>query len=138
MGGVLEVYVKSAHQLFGKPSQDPYALVYLLDKDKSAGEKHAKTWFQDKRNIKTKTLDKTLDPEWNHVFKFVGVKDLVRKSLVIAAWDNDTTSRDDYMAGVRIPMEEVDCFDINRGLVTLDLQAQLKDGHVSLIQPEFY
>ena len=128
--GVLEVHVQSAHQIFGKRSQDPYALVYLLDNEKSIGEKHAKTWFQE-NNIKTKTVDKTLDPVWNHSFKFVGVNDLVRKSLVVAIWDDDSTSRDDYLAGVRIPMEEVLFFDANKGLVTLDLQAQLADGHVS-------
>ena len=127
---MLEVYVQSAHQIFGKRSQDPYALVYLLDKDKSIGEKHAKTWFQE-NNLKTKTVDKTLDPVWNHSFKFAGVSDLVRKSLVIAIWDDDSTSRDDYLAGVRIPMEEVLYFDANKGLVTMDLQAQLADGHVS-------
>jgi len=126
--GVLEVHVQSAHQIFGKRSQDPYALVYLLDKNTTIGEKHAKTWFQE-NNIKTKTVDKTLDPVWNHSFKFVGVNDIVRKSLVVAIWDDDSTSRDDYLAGVRIPMEEVLYFDANKSLVTLDLQAQLADGH---------
>ena len=104
--------------------------MYLLDNEKSLGEKHAKTWFQE-NNIKTKTVDKTLDPVWNHSFKFVGVNDLVRKSLVVAIWDDDSVSRDEYLAGVRISMEEVCFFDANKGLVTLDLQAQLADGHVS-------
>ena len=85
--------------------------------------------------MKTKTVDKTLDPVWNHSFKFAGVSDLVRKSLVVAIWDDDSTSRDDYLAGVRIPMEEVLYFDANKGLVTLDLQAQLADGHVSTSYP---
>jgi len=127
--GVLEVDVHSAHQIFGKRSQDPYALVYLLDKEKH-GEKHAKTWFQE-NNMKTKTVDKTLDPVWEHSFRFVGVndRDLVRKSLVIAIWDDDSTSRDDYLAGVRIPMDEVLFFDANKGRVTMELQAQLADGH---------
>ena len=136
VSGILEVYVKSASQLFGKRSQDPYALVYLLDKEKSIGEKHAKTWFQE-NNLKTKTVDKTLDPVWDHSFKFIGVNDIVRKSLVIAIWDDDSTSRDDYLAGVRIPMDEVMYFDANRGLVTLDLQAQLNDGHVSFEMNQF-
>lgn len=105
-----------------------------MDKNTTIGEKHAKTWFQE-NNIKTKTVDKTLDPVWNHSFKFVGVNDIVRKSLVVAIWDDDSTSRDDYLAGVRIPMEEVLYFDANKGLVTLDLQAQLADGHVSTSYP---
>ena len=111
--------------------------MYLLDKEKGDGERHAKTWFQE-NNLKTKTVDKTLDPVWNHSFKFAGVSDLVRKSLVIAIWDDDSTSRDDYLAGVRIPMEEVLYFDANKGLVTMDLQAQLADGHVSNSNPESY
>ena len=127
---MLEVYVQSAQKLFGRRSQDPYALVYLLDKEKGDGEMHAKTWFQED-NMQTNTVDKTLDPVWNHSFKFSGVSDLVRKSLVIAIWDDDSTSTDDYLAGMRIPMEEVLYFDANKGLVTMDLQAQLADGHVS-------
>ena len=102
---MLEVDVRSAHQLFGRRSQDPYALVYLLDK-KGNGEAHAKTWFQENK-MKTRTKDKTLDPVWNDAFEFVGVSDLANKSLVIAIWDRDSTSDDDYMAGVRIPLEEV-------------------------------
>ena len=106
---MLEVFVKSA-ELFGRRSQDPYALVYLLDK-KDEGERHAKTWFQEKNNqelnMKTKTRDKTLNPEWNHPFRFAGGNDLEKKSLVIAIWDKDSRSDDDYMAGVRIPLAEV-------------------------------
>ena len=101
---MLEVFVKSA-ELFGKESQDPYALVYLLDQ-KSHGERHAKTWFQEK-NMKTKTMKETLNPVWDHSFRLAGANDLEKKSLVIAIWDKDSTSRDDYMAGVRIPLEEV-------------------------------
>merc|ERR1712110_285150 len=126
--GVLEVDVKSAHKLFGRRSQDPYALVYLLAKEKGAGERHAKTWFQENK-MKTRTEDKTLDPVWNESFEFVGVSDLGKKSLVIAIWDKDSKTRDDYMAGVRIPMEEVSFFDSLKGVVTLELQHQLADGH---------
>ena len=148
---MLEVFVKSA-KLFGKRSQDPYALVYLLD-EKSEGERHAKTWFQEnifqEKNMKTETMERTLRPVWNHSFRFAGGNDLEKKSLVIAIWDRDSTSRDDYMAGVRIPLEEVsvhvyslvytqtgfvqvDCFRYEiRDIVTLELQPQMSDGHVS-------
>ena len=148
---MLEVFVKSA-ELFGRRSQDPYALVYLLD-EKSGGERHAKTWFQEKNNqemnMKTETMDKTLDPVWNHQFRFAGGKDLEKKSLVIAIWDQDSRSDDDYMAGVRISLEEVsvhvyspvytqtgyvqvNCFNYEiRDIVTLELQPQMSDGHVS-------
>ena len=125
---MLEVDVRSAHQLFGRRSQDPYALVYLLDK-KGNGEAHAKTWFQENK-MKTRTKDKTLDPVWNDAFEFVDVSDLAKKSLVIAIWDRDSTSDDDYMAGVRIPMEEVFFFDAHKGVVKLELRHQMADGHV--------
>ena len=128
---MLEVFVKSA-ELFGKESQDPYALVYLLDK-KDHGERHARTWFQEK-NMKTKTMKETLNPVWDHSFRLAGANDLEKKSLVIAIWDKDSTSRDDYMAGVRIPMEEVFFFDAHKGVVKLELRHQMADGHVSRIQ----
>ena len=129
----MEVYVQSAQKLFGRRSQDPYALVYLLDKEKGDGEMHAKTWFQE-NNMKTRTEDKTLNPVWNHPFKFAEVNDLGKKSLVIAIWDKDSKSKDDYMAGVRIPMEEVFFFDAHKGVVKLELRHQMADGHVSRIQ----
>ena len=129
------MFLKSAHDLFGKRSQDPYALCYLLDE--SAGGvrpmAHANTWFEE-GNMKTATKDKTLDPVWDHAFTFrVAVGELVRKSLVVAIWDDDSTSRDDYMAGVRLSMQEVQFFDASLGLVTLELQPQLADGHVMLL-----
>ena len=52
-------------------------------------------------------------------------------SLVVAIWDSDSTSRDDYIAGVRISMKEVQYFQ-KKEQVWISLQAQLLDGHVSL------
>ena len=49
-------------ELFGRRSQDPYALVYLLAGDGS-------TYFQD-GNEKTVTFDKTLDPPFKTKFEF--------------------------------------------------------------------
>ena len=48
--------------LYGKRSQDPYALVYLL-------ADNGTTYFQD-GNEKTKTFDKTLDPPFETKFEF--------------------------------------------------------------------
>ena len=83
--------------------------------------------------MKTETREKTLHPVWNHPFRFAGANDLEKKSLVIAIWDKDSTSRDDYMAGVRIPLEEVDCFtyDLDNIVTLKRLQPQMSDGHVS-------
>jgi len=129
VNGTLTVLVKSAKGLFGKRSQDPYAFCYLLE-----GER---TWFEE-GNEKTEKKDKTLTPEWNHQFQFRGVSlvDLVKKSLVIAIWDEDSKSRDDYMAGIRISLQEVMFFDEMISDVTLELQHQLDDGHPA--EPEGY
>ena len=54
-------------------------------------------------------------------------------SLVVAIWDSDSTSRDDYIAGVRISMKEVQYFQ-KKEQVWISLQAQLLDGHVSLTE----
>ena len=48
--------------LYGKRSQDPYALVYLL-------ADNGTTYFQD-GNEKTTTFDKTLDPPFKTKFEF--------------------------------------------------------------------
>ena len=53
--------------LYGKRSQDPYALVYLLAESGA-------TYFQD-GNEKTTTFDKTLEPPFKTKFEFkVGLK----------------------------------------------------------------
>ena len=56
---------------------------------------------------------------------------LNKMSLVVAIWDSDSTSRDDYIAGVRISLKEVQYFQ-KKDLVWISLQAQLLDGHVSV------
>ena len=56
---------------------------------------------------------------------------LNKMSLVVAIWDSDSTSRDDYIAGVRISLKEVQYFQ-KKELVWISLQAQLLDGHVSV------
>eukprot|EP00091_Calanus_sinicus_P025320 TRINITY_DN9601_c0_g1_i1.p1 TRINITY_DN9601_c0_g1~~TRINITY_DN9601_c0_g1_i1.p1 ORF type:complete len:239 (-),score=56.25 TRINITY_DN9601_c0_g1_i1:583-1299(-) len=117
----LTVFVDSARDLAGKRSQDPYAWVYLLGKD-------GRTYFQVGNN-KTRTFDKNLSPAFQHEFKFrMSLDDLNSKSLIVSLWDEDSKSRDDYMAGVRLSLEHVQFFQ-HRGLVWLDLQHQGFDGH---------
>ena len=84
----------------------------------------------DEHNRKTK-VSKTFF--WNDFFTFNGVYHLalLSKSLVIAIWDC-TDSREEYIAGVRIPIEEVLNFDFFEFFdFTVYLQAQMTDGHVS-------
>ena len=59
------------------------------------------------------------------------MEELNKMSLVVAIWDSDSTSRDDYIAGVRISLKEVQYFQ-KKELVWISLQAQLLDGHVSV------
>ena len=60
----------------------------------------------------------------------MSLEELNKLSLVVAIWDSDSTSRDDYIAGVRISLKEVQYFQ-KKDLVWISLQAQLLDGHVS-------
>ena len=60
----------------------------------------------------------------------MSLTELNKMSLVVAIWDSDSTSRDDYIAGVRISLKEVQYFQ-KKELLWIDLQAQLLDGHVS-------
>ena len=61
----------------------------------------------------------------------MNMTELSRKSLVIAIWDQDSTTRDDYMAGIRINLRDIHQFDFRKGLITVQLMAQdATDGHV--------
>jgi len=119
--GCLNVNLDSATDLAGKRSQDPYAFCYLLGKD-------GRCYFQVGNN-KTRTFDKSLTPAFKHEFKFrMSLDDINSKSLVVSIWDEDSSSRDDYMAGFTLSLKDVQYFQ-HRSLVWLDLQHQGKDGH---------
>ena len=53
-------------------------------------------------------------------------------SLIISIWDEDSDSKDDYMAGIRIKLNEVQYFE-NRGVVPVELEHQDIDGHVCFL-----
>jgi len=56
---------------------------------------------------RTPTISKTLDPVWNHAFKhvFAGRELRVDASFTLAIYDHDSTSRDDPMGEVMIPLK---------------------------------
>jgi len=119
--GCLSVYLDSARDLAGKRSQDPYAWCYLLGKD-------GRCYFQIGHN-KTKCFDKNLNPDFHERFEFrLPVEEIITKSLVISIWDEDSKSRDDYMAGFRLSLEHVQYFQ-TRAVVSIELQHQDNDGH---------
>jgi len=126
--GCLTVYLDSAKDLFGKRSQDAYAWVYLLDKE-------GRCFFQ-AGNEKTKTFDKNLNPDFKHEFNFrMSLADINTKSLVVAIWDEDSSSRDDYMAGLRLSLRDVQYFK-HRTVVEVELLHQALDGHPAVMSVE--
>ena len=136
--GQLVVDLHSAHNVAGKKSQDTYANVFLIEEN----PKEPFKWDKDQRVIyeeghtKTTVFNKNLNPVFNERFVFQTdsniLKDITKTSLVISIWDEDSSSRDDYMAGITFPLEFVDNFRNLRKVVDIHLHAQEMDGYVSL------
>ena len=136
--GQLVVDLHSAHNVAGKKSQDTYANVFLIEEN----PKEPFKWDKDQRVIyeeghtKTTVFNKNLNPVFNERFVFLTdsniLKDITKTSLVISIWDEDSSSRDDYMAGITFPLEFVDNFRNLRKVVDIHLHAQEMDGYVSL------
>jgi len=123
-GGCLTVYLDYAKDLYGKRSQDSYALCYLLGKD-------GRCYFE-RGNERTEIFDKNLNPQFHTTFKFrMGLDSM---SLVVAIWDFDSNSRDDYMAGLRLSLKDVQFFKHKSKEVTLLHQAL--DGHPAVMSVE--
>eukprot|EP00090_Calanus_glacialis_P014312 TRINITY_DN23083_c0_g1_i2.p1 TRINITY_DN23083_c0_g1~~TRINITY_DN23083_c0_g1_i2.p1 ORF type:complete len:337 (-),score=63.35 TRINITY_DN23083_c0_g1_i2:83-1093(-) len=125
--GYLNVTLGAA-QLSGKASQDPYALVYLLSSETGLG------LFQ-MGNNKTRTFRSNLKPDFNTEFKFmVSSSEIIQRnlSLVVAIWDQDTDSRDDYMAGIRVGLGDFP-FGPSYDWKRVQLMHQASDGHPSVI-----
>merc|ERR1712241_1245906 len=115
--------------LYGKPSQDPYALVYILDPHTGLCK------FQIGNN-KTKTFDKNIKPNFNSEFQFlISYEELLLKSqsLVVAIWDQDSHSRDDYMAGFRCVFPPQ--LPARADWRTVSLKHQDRDGHPAATTP---
>jgi len=122
--GCLNVHLGKA-KLSGKQSQDPYALVYLLD------ETNQKCYFQ-RGNKQTDVFDRNITPNFNKTFYFkMDMQDIARKSLVVAVWDQDSTSRDDYMAGIRIGLRDIRSFEKRE--INVNLLHQDDNGHPAML-----
>jgi len=120
LDGCFHVHLGSAKDLAGRRSQDPYAFVYLLGQN-------GMSYFQVGNN-RTKKFDKTLNPDFDHDFQFkMSMTEITNKSLVVAIWDQDSNSKDDYMAGFRVSMKEFQFFQHRN--ITLNLMHQDSDGH---------
>ena len=136
--GKLVVNLNSAHHIAGKKSQDSYANVFLIQEN----PKNLYTWDEDQRVVyekgheKTKVFSKNLDPVFADKFTFQTdsnyLRDIASKSLVISIWDEDSSSRDDYMAGITVPLKNIDRFRKLGVEVEIKLHFQEMDGYVSI------
>ena len=139
--GKLVVNLHSAHDVAGKKSQDTYANVFLIDEKRDEEQRIIYKWDEKQRVIyeyghqKTQTKNKNLNPVFQEKFVFQTdtniLKDITKKSLVISIWDEDSSSRDDFMAGITIPLENLNKFTKLKN-VLIKLHVQEMDGYVSL------
>ena len=137
--GQLVVDLHSAHNVAGKKSQDTYANVFLIEEN----PKEPFKWDKDQRVIyeeghtKTTVFNKNLNPVFNERFVFLTdsniLKDITKTSLVISIWDKDSSSADDYMAGITVPLTFVDRFTKLNTEVEITLHVQEMDGYVSYL-----
>ena len=137
--GELVVDLHSARNLAGRQSQDSYANVFLIDEE---NPKIPFKWNENQRVIfeeghkKTKVFKQNLNPDFQEKFVFKTdsniLKDITKTSLVISIWDKDTKTRDDYMAGITVPLKYVDKFKKLDDVVEIKLHVQEMDGYVSL------
>ena len=157
--GQLVVDLHSAHNVAGKRSQDTYANVFLIEENPKEPfqwseeqrviyEQDYTLYAKEKDGIhrRTAVFNKNLNPvfksEPGSTFVFQTdsshpqhrhiLKDITKTSLVISIWDEDSGSRDDYMAGITVPLDFVDKFRNLREVVEVELHAQEMDGYVSL------
>jgi len=129
--GLLTVDLYRARDVAGKRSQDSYAQVYLIEErgQPYTWNENQKVYFEAEHE-RTAVFPKNLNPEFDDKFKFAMESTQLRgMALVISIWDKDSSSRDDYMAGVTIPLRDVARFQRLSTRVTLPLQVQAEDGY---------
>ena len=132
--GCLTVDLHRAKAIAGKRSQDSYAQVFLIEDNNNT------MWHDDQKVVfelgheKTKVFNKNLNPEFNDQFKFkMDDALLARKSLVISIWDEDSGSKDDFMAGFTLPLRDLARFNKLGVPVGINMTYQAMDGYVSIL-----
>merc|ERR1719347_2359867 len=64
----------------------------------------------------------------------MSLSDINSKSLVVSIWDEDSSSRDDYMAGLRLSLKDVQYFKLRS--IEVKLLHQAMDGHPAVLSVE--
>ncbi|KAI0221803.1 Double C2-like domain-containing protein beta [Lamellibrachia satsuma] len=95
---------------------DPYVKLHLLP---GAGKSS---------KLRTKTIPKTLNPEWNETLTYFGITDdtMFRKTLRLMVLDEDTFSYD-FLGETRVPLSTLTDNDIKHFNVCLERQLHLND-----------
>ena len=136
--GHLAVNLLSAHNVAGKKSQDAFANVFLIKENviKPFQWNEGQRVYFKYLHKDTKVFEKNRDPVFKEMFVFqtdsrIDLTDLTKTSLVISIWDKDSSSADDYMAGITVPLTFVDRFTKLNTEVEITLHVQEMDGYVS-------
>ena len=132
--GCLTVDLHRAKNIAGKRSQDSYAQVFLIeDNNKRMWREEQKVVFEI-NNKTTEVFKKNINPEFNKQFNFkLDDTQLAGKSLVVSIWDEDSSTRDDFMAGITVSLRDLARFHKLGVPVNIDLTYQAMDGYVSVL-----
>lgn len=128
----LSVDLHKADLVFSQHDQSSYGQVFLIN------DVYDRKWNSDQKVTVEAGHERTavhkttgsLNPEFNEQFKFkLDPATLAKKSLVVSVWEKHSFARDEYLAGVTIPLHSLERFNYLGKMVHLDMQAQEGDGY---------
>eukprot|EP00027_Filamoeba_sp_ATCC50430_P002896 CAMPEP_0168549890 /NCGR_PEP_ID=MMETSP0413-20121227/5344_1 /TAXON_ID=136452 /ORGANISM="Filamoeba nolandi, Strain NC-AS-23-1" /LENGTH=125 /DNA_ID=CAMNT_0008580307 /DNA_START=23 /DNA_END=396 /DNA_ORIENTATION=+ len=92
----LTIEVVEGENLYGRDIitglSDPYCMLFMT----SSAEHH-----------KTKVVKKTLDPKWNEIFHFTGIKQIQGTKLVITVYDNDVFTKKESLGEIMLNLSDL-------------------------------
>ena len=132
--GLLTVDLHRARAIGGQRSPNSYAQVFLIeDTNKRMWQEEQRVVFE-KGHGKTKVFKKNINPEFNDQFNF-NMEDalLANKSLVVAIWDQASSGKDVFLAGVTLSLKDLARFSKLGDRVEISLTYQAMDGYVRVL-----